>query len=186
MALDEPAAPAPDILDDLPSLLNLREHPTAEVYAALRRFICSDEPEVQMPWMDTAQRHVMHTICDAIGLQHESRGEDAYRVMFVSRPSADWRMPESVQPIPRLGRRRHTPSVVPALSADMPMCACCGREPDECTRLVLMVDGTVSCITCMRERSELAAALPQHAQAALLPAVTGGVELGARAVESAR
>lgn len=181
------SCPPPDILDQLPSLLGLREPPSAEVYAALREFIRSDAMELQLPWMDEGQRHVMHTICDAIGLGHESRGDEAYRgrLMFVSRPSADWRMPESVEPIPRLGRRRRTPSAVPVLAADVPSCAACGREPDEDTRLICLPSGAISCVKCLSEQPALIDPAPDDPQLTILPQ-GHAVNFGARPVETAR
>lgn len=175
------------LLEDLPELLNLREPPTEEVFSALRAFIESGTTaELQLPSMDMGQRHVMHTICDAIGLAHESRGEDAYRVMFVQRPSADWRLPDSVQPIPRLGRRRRTPSVVPVLASDVPSCAACGREQDDDTRLVCLPTGAVMCVACLSEQPGLADDAPPDDPSFTLLLGGGAVQFGSRQVETAR
>ena len=138
----------------LPELLNVREKPEPHIYEALRTFIEGTDERVQLPWMDAAQRSVMHVLCDAIGLEHVSEGVEPHRHFFVTRPE-NWQMPESVIPRPKLSRRRHTPQAAPHVETDacgLPAsCASCGRESDDQTRLVLLSSGVVCCVGCMHE-----------------------------------
>jgi hypothetical protein len=142
------------LLTSLPELLNVRETPEPHIFEALRTFIEGTDERAQLPWMDAAQRSVMHVLCDGIGLEHVSEGVEPHRHFFVARP-ADWQMPDSVVPRPKLSRRRHTPQAAPHVEPDtcgLPAsCSACGREADGQTRLMLLSSGVVCCVGCMHE-----------------------------------
>jgi hypothetical protein len=145
-------------LDRIPALLNLRESPEPQIWTTVCEYILrTDTNGAELVISaDAGQRHLLHVIFDHIGIEHRSQGEEPERLLYIRRP-AGWRIPDTISPLRRVTRRRHTPASSPIIdeaaeaALALRTCSSCGREPDDDMRLLSLPNGTVCCIACMRQ-----------------------------------
>lgn len=136
----------------------LQKAKRAELDKKIVAFVC-DTQHQSVTWSGhtSRQRAWIHQACACFGLESKSAGEGDHRTITLSKPSADWTLDLTKQPI-KLDcsrKKRHRERKAVQMAKWHTQCEGCGSELDAYDALYSVRFGGPMCIECVENDEEL-------------------------------